>query len=309
MTEENTIKILEKAKRISLAYRLEFVEAIPFLGNVIRMAVRRNGNVYLSAMGTAENNRADGEIYSIDWNNKIQRILEGIHFPKALWLSTDEKFIYFSETWKPIIWKYDLIKNETKKFNQKFASDSIYSIVGSDNLLCTVDRDKSLLAVYDEKGRCLQSLDTTSILRYPMDAEFLDDQRILVVFQLSREGDDLKIGKDTRNVGLWDLTKKKLTPIKCLALDSNDISLCSITRDSKNNFYVTSFSSLWKMGSDLELKYKLNCWNYLERNQSMGDSSSKNERQLLLFDVKYNSGTLFLMERRSSKKIYVFNVE
>jgi len=99
-----------------------------------------------------------------------------------------------------------------------------------------------------------------------------------------------------------------LDPVKHLQLGREDISLCSITRDWEGNFYITSFSSLWKLTANLELIFQLSFTEYLQRNRSLRQHAERNEKRLLLFDVEYKDGMLFLMERGRFNEVFVFNV-
>jgi hypothetical protein len=300
--------ILEKAKRLSLSYRFKFIKAMPFTGDVIRMAVAKNGKTYLCAMGNEENNRLDGQIYSIDDKRGMEPLLNSLCFPKALSLSSDDQKLYFAETGRPHILVFDLSTKKIRKFNKKAGTNAIYSIkVTSDNLY-TVDRDNNRLAIYDKQGNCIRSLDTTRNWKYPMDVAPLDSEHALITFQLARSKEESWAVRKQANLVLWNITKDELSPIRRLSLDVHDPTLCCICEDSMNDFYVTSFSKIWKVQPDLETIHCVDFKDYVARIKPKGNFSVKNGGGILLFDIKYRAGQLFVMERNVFRKIFVFSV-
>lgn len=300
--------IIEKAKRLASSYQLKFIKAIPFTGDVIRMAIAKNGNTYLCSMGNKENNRLDGEIYSIGENNGIQPLLNNVFFPKAVSLSSDDQRLYFAETGFPHIWECDLSTKKIRRFNKQVGTNDIYSIKVTNDHLYTVDRDNNCLTIYDKRGNCLRSLDTTTNWKYPMDVAPLDGEHALIIFKLAKCNEEWQDVKNRANLVLWNITKDELSPIKRLVLDAHDPTLCCICKDSMNNFYVTSFSKVWKLRSDFEAVYCMDFKDYVHRTRLPVESSPKDGESVLLFDIKYRSGRLFLMERNVFKRIFIFSV-
>jgi hypothetical protein len=110
------------------------------------------------------------------------------------------------------------------------------------------------------------------------------------------------------NLVLWNITKDELSPIRRLSLDVHDPTLCCICEDRMNDFYVTSFSKIWKVQPDLETTHCVDFEDYVARIKPKGNFSVKNGGGILLFDIKYRAGQLFVMERNVFRKIFVFSV-
>jgi sugar lactone lactonase YvrE len=300
--------ILEKAKRLSLCYRFKFIKAMPLTGDVIRMAIAKSGKTYLCSMGSKEKNRLDGQIYSIGGKSGMEQVLSSLCFPKALSLSSDDKKLYFAETGSPHILVLDLRTRKIRKFNKQAGTNGIYSIKVTNDHLYTVDRDNNRLTIYDKLGNCIRSLDTTANWKYPMDVTPLDGEHALITFQLARyKKESLAVGNQA-NLALWNITKDELSPVRRLSLDVHDPTVCCTCTDSMNNIYVTSFSKIWKLKPDFETMYCIDFEDYAARGEPKGDLSVKTGEGILLFDIKYRAGRLFVMERRVFKSIFVFGV-
>ena len=125
------------------------------------------GRFWCGTMSESNPSKPDGALYMIDNKLEIHEIVKGIHISNSISSSLDNRFLYYADTYKKLIFKADLN-------NKKPHLDKSRIIIDNKNLKgfpdgSTIDKDGCLwnaewnggqVVQYDEVGKIINTMKT-----------------------------------------------------------------------------------------------------------------------------------------------------
>ena len=123
------------------------------------------GRFWFGTMSESNPKNTDGSIYMLDSELNIHEIIKGIHISNSITPSYDNKYLYYTDTLKKIIYKLELIKNEPFVYNSTIYVDNTNleglpdgSTIDSNNFLWNAEWNGAQIVQYNQQGEVINSI-------------------------------------------------------------------------------------------------------------------------------------------------------